>query len=289
MTKQSISLIGYASSVAGMEAPAFNCGLSPSIIQHSSYLTDVTLDWQAMLNPSASTELAKEEIVAEINTELAKQVSSLLKQQKKCCVIGGDHTCALGTWSGVYDALNQKGNVGLIWIDAHMDSHTPATTETGRLHGMPLACLLGYGDSRLTSILHAEPKIKPRNLCLIGVRSFEKAEELFLAKLGVRIYFMPEIKQRGFSAVLQEAVTYVSADTINFGLSIDIDAIDPRDAAGVGVPEAGGIRAEELLEGLLKIVANPKYIATEVAEFDSSRDVNRATEKVVTDIVKILI
>jgi len=178
--------------------------------------------------------------------------------------------------------------MGLIWIDAHMDSHTPATTESGRLHGMPLACLLGYGYPVLTSILHAEPKVKPRNLCLIGVRSFEKAELEFLSKLGVRIYYMPEIKQRGFTAVLQEAVQHVSADTIGYGISIDMDSIDPRDAPGVGVPEAGGIRRDAMIAGLSEIVSDPKCLATEITEFDPSQDVNHMTEKLVIDLLKIL-
>ena len=87
--------------------------------------------------------------------------------------LGGDHSCAGGTWSGVARTLQEKsaGSLGLLWIDAHMDSHTPGTSHTGRLHGMPLAWLLGQDDDPLYGL--ASGVVEARNVCIVGVRSFE--------------------------------------------------------------------------------------------------------------------
>jgi arginase len=178
--------------------------------------------------------------------------------------------------------------MGLIWFDAHMDSHTPETSESQRIHGMPLACLLGYGYPTLTSIMHHQPKFKPENVCLIGVRSFESGEAAFLKRLNVRIYFMDEVKERGFDTVLQEAVELVSRHTIGYGLSIDLDGLDPQDAPGVDVPEIDGVGAVDFCAALKKVVSDPRLIATEVVEFDPTKDVARKTEILVADILKII-
>ena len=83
------------------------------------------------------------------------------------------------------------GPLGLIWVDAHMDAHTPETTESGKLHGMPLACVLGYGDASLTGVAGGA-RLDPRHVALVGIRSFEKGEAALLRRLGVRIYAMRE-------------------------------------------------------------------------------------------------
>src|SRR3990167_1667833 len=208
MPKRSLPLIGYASGIAGATT---ECERGPQVLKDSLSLAKaaIPLEWRAMIQPIDDT-LRPDEGVHAVCELLANHASKLIRDGQFFNVIGGDHTSAIGLWSGVYDALHTKGEIGLIWIDAHMDSHTPETTESGRIHGMPLACLMGYGYSSLTSILHHEPKIKPENICLIGVRSFESGEAALLKKLNVRIYFMDEINQRGCAAVLHEAVKKVS-------------------------------------------------------------------------------
>ena len=161
-------------------------------------------------------------------------------------VVGGDHTCAIGTWKGVAHALQDKGRIGLLWIDAHMDAHTPQTTETGMLHGMPVAALLGYGYPELTRIAGGV-RLDPNCVCLYGVRSFERGEAEFLARLGVRVFLMSEIAERGVAVTLNEAVSIVGCANGGFGITLDMDAIDPLDAPGVGTPEAGGLRGDELI------------------------------------------
>jgi arginase len=278
-------LSGYASGVAGVNSHA---GEGPSVIQQSSFMRefDSHYQWTAMFHPQQSGSI--DDVVGLSCVELAKNISELTRKHLRFCVVGGDHTSAIGTWSGVYDALHQEGETGLIWIDAHMDSHTPETSESGRLHGMPLACLLGYGYSSLTHILHAAPKIKPENVCLIGVRSFERGEAEFLASLNIKIYFMKEIRARGMAAVLKEAVDHVSAHTIAYGVSLDLDAIDPEEAPGVDVREPHGISAKDLTGALSEIAHDPKWIGSEIVEFNPERDNQHKTEKLIVSLLETI-
>lgn len=280
MHNDKFHLLGYASGVAGKDSDA---GDAPAVIQQALQQQGYSYQWDKIIYPDSGVLT---DVISRSCSELAAAVSALAKQQVSFSVIGGDHTCAIGTWSGVYDAMHEKGDIGLIWIDAHMDSHTPETSESKRVHGMPAACLLGYGYSSLTAILQQTPKIKPENLCFIGIRSFEKGEAELLARLNVRVYFMEEVKERGLMTVLKEAVKHVSSHTIAYGLSIDLDAIDPSEAPGVDVPEPDGIHAADLINGLSEIASDPKLIATEIVEFDPSRDKNHMTENLVVSLLE---
>ena len=224
-------------------------------------------------------------IIASYCSEIAEAVFDVVSQNRQFAVVGGDHSCAIGTWSGAYAAIKDTGSMGLIWIDAHMDSHTSQTTHSGAIHGMPLAALLGYGDPLLTSIKAREPKVAPSHIVLIGVRSFEPEEEKLLRKLGVRIFFIEEVRRRGMNAVMQEALEIVREGTVAFGVSIDMDAIDPMDAPGVGSPEPNGISGEALLESLAVIRGADDLLGLEVVEFNPSRDNNDKTAHLAKDIL----
>ncbi len=284
-------LIGCASGIAGADE---HSGDGPLVLRQSARLTalrDVGIDceWKEMLVPEKMPDKRVDEQVAASCHELAVIVSALVKDKHALCVVGGDHSCAIGTWSGVYDAVNETGDLGLIWVDAHMDSHTPETTPSGNIHGMPLAVLLGHGYSTLTSILHAQPKFKPQNVCLVGVRSFEPGEAALLSKLNVRVFFMEEIKEKGLEVVMREAVEHVTKHTVAYGITIDIDSVDPADAPGVDVPEADGIRGVELCAALGKIATDTRLIAAELVEFDPGRDIHHKTENLMADLIKIIV
>lgn len=283
-----ITVIGSASGLGGVEG---HTSEGPIVLKQSRYLKalNLPLKWDAMLRPDLPKKghIAADKMIGEFCYSLAEKVSGLAKKKKPFLVVGGDHTCAVGTWSGAYDALHQTGDIGLIWIDAHMDSHTPESSITQHIHGMPLAVLLGYGFKSLTRILHLLPKLKPRNVCLIGVRSFEYGEAILLKHLNVRVYFMQEVKTRGFAAVLKEAVKHVSEHTVGYGISLDIDSMDPMEAPGVDVPEAGGIGAKDMIAGLKMVVSDPKLIAAEIVEFDPSRDENEKTEKIAVSLLDV--
>lgn len=281
MSDHVLHLIGYASGIAGVYP---SCGEGPVVLQTSSLWPSLLakglhVTWDGLLKPNLQL-MTKEKIVRALNEQLALTVLNVLKKKQPFLVIGGDHTCAIGTWSGVYDVVHEQGDLGLIWIDAHMDSHTPQTTMTGRIHGMPLACLLGRGDYQLTTILHAQAKLKPENLILIGVRSFEKGEADLLRDLNVRIYYMPEVKKRGLTAILEEARQTLHSRTLAYGVSLDLDSIDPLEAPGVDVPEPNGLHIQDLLTGWTTLMRDPKCIGAEIVEFDPIHDKNQMTEKI---------
>lgn len=285
----SLSLIAYASGIAANDV---GCAEGPLQLQNNSLEQKLSKHhlpnhWQAILKPRSGDKSDCLQRVVELNTELAAITYDLIQQHQPFAVLGGDHSCAIGTWSGVAAALaqQQNGELGLIWIDAHMDSHTFETTATGNIHGMPLATLLGYGDTSLTQIAIPRPKINPKQLVLIGTRSFEREEEKLLQRLGVRIYTMQAIVERGLNTVFSEAIAYIKENSSGFGISLDLDAIDPFDAPGVGVPEANGISGKDLCQVLIQLRQESQLIGVEVVEYNPYHDKNQKTERLIQEIL----
>jgi arginase len=238
--------------------------------------------WADMIRPASSYRANTLEAVRRVCVRLAGRVERVVREGDMPVVVGGDHTSAIGTWKGVAHALQERGLVGLLWIDAHMDAHTPETTESGMLHGMPVACLLGYGYPELTAIAGGAT-LDPKCVCLYGVRSFEPGEAELLERLGVRVYFMSEIERRGIGETLREAMTIVSCASGGFGITLDLDAIDPGDAPGVGSPAPNGIRGAELVSALAEHAARPGLVGVEVVEYNPYHDRQAATAVLVGD------
>jgi arginase len=168
-----------------------------------------------------------------------------------------------------------------------MDAHTPETTPSGMLHGMPVACLLGYGDPRLAA---AGPNVlDPGRVCLVGVRSFEDGEAALLARLGVKVIHMQEVRRRGLAAVMAEALAIARGGAAGYGVSLDLDALDPRDAPGVGIAVPGGIRPAALRQALAHLAHDPSLVALEIVEYNPYCDRNGMTARVVEDVVGSLL
>jgi arginase len=199
-------------------------------------------------------------------------------------VIGGDHSVAIGTWSGVARHIGDR--IGLLWIDAHMDSHTPETTYSGAIHGMPLACLLGQGDKRLLDVGLTGGQLDPAHTVVLGPRSYEPEEAEFLDRMRIRVFDGDEITRRGFKTVFDEAHAIVAGAANGFGISIDLDAIDPHWAPGVGSPEPDGIAADELLVGLDRIAREKKLLALEIVEYNPDRDRHGLTARLIASLIE---
>jgi arginase len=231
------------------------------------------------------SERRKQLAVSRLCALLASAVAEALRRKELPCVLGGDHSCAGGTWTGVAKSLHARegGTLGLIWIDAHMDSHTPRTSHTGRLHGMPLAWLLGQDDDPLYGL--STGVIEPRNVCLVGVRSFEPEEEERLRSLGVRVMMMPEVAERGLDDAFDEALRIASRDTGSFGISIDLDAVTPDEAPAVGTPVSGGLRAADLARGLERIGGKANLAAVELVEYSPGLDPAGSTAQIAIDLL----
>src|SRR6185436_5309025 len=191
---------------------------------------------------------------AGIDASWTATVAQSVRGGRLPCVIGGDHSCAVGTWSGA--AMGLDGALGLVWIDAHMDSHTPGTSPSGRLHGMPLAALLGQCDDALAGL--ADGMLLPRHICLIGVRSYEAAEAELLERLGVRVFGMEEVVRRGLARVMDDATAIANEGTTGYGVTLDLDALDPREMPAVATPAAFGIRGDELVREFERVGRDPR-------------------------------
>jgi len=284
----SLSLIGYASGVAANDEGCANGPIQLKKQGLAQQLSEQNIPshWQAMLIPGDPTH-TKLQRIRQLNIELSTLTFRCVQQNKRFAVLGGDHSCAIGTWSGVAAALAEQSNSkwGMIWIDAHMDSHTFETTPTGNVHGMSLAVLLGHGDKLLTHIAMPRPKLCPKHLVLIGIRSFETGEQKLLERLGVRIYDMHCIEKKGLKTVFTEALAYMKENNLKVGVSLDLDGIDPFDAPGVGVPEVNGISGRDLCQVLIQLRQEPQLMGVEVVEYNPYHDKNNKTEWLIKEIL----
>jgi arginase len=219
-------------------------------------------------------------LIQNFNLQMVKAVRKALKNGSFPIVVGGDHSIAVGTWNAF------EVPFGLIWIDAHLDSHTDKTTPSGAYHGMPLAALLGAGLPEMARLIKKEPVLKPKNVAIIGARSFEPGELNFLKELNVRIYFEGELEERGLKEILPEAISYVTREVDHYGVSLDLDVFAVDEAPGVGSPEPGGIRKSEFLPLLPLFGKDPRLLAFELVEFNPERDIEHKTRELAFEVLK---
>ncbi|MHC4514487.1 MAG: arginase [Planctomycetota bacterium] len=201
-------------------------------------------------------------------------------------VLGGDHSIAIGTVSGVAEYFRGRNEeLGLIWVDAHADMNTPDSTPSGNIHGMPLATLLGFGPERLVQMGGFAPKLRREHVCLIGIRNLDEREKVLLQKSGIRAYTMRDLDERGMREVMAEALDLVSAGTVGFHVSFDLDGMDPREVPGVGTPVKGGISWREA-NLLMEMVADSGNLRSlEITELNPVLDVRNTSGQVAVDLI----
>ena len=238
---------------------------------------------------SLSTDAAQEKYLSAIHdlcARLEKEVFDSLSRGSIPLTLGGDHSLAIGSISGVsrYYAEQQK-DIGLLWVDAHGDINTPESSPSGNIHGMPLAALLGEGHSRLTSIGSSDPKIKPENVVLMGIRTIDGKERDMLRDSGIRYYTMREIDERGMYTVMQEALGILNKCSGGIHLSFDIDAMDPLHAPGVSTPESGGLSLREAHLVLEMLADTKKLKSMDFVELNPFNDISHKTSILCVDLV----
>ncbi len=278
-----VQTLGVASCLGG---PIRSCGYAAEMLQdefvrQKPEQQHLQLQWHRVYPGS---HRPKEKQLAELNQSISRFTQYWTEQNQAFLVIGGDHSCALGTWGGVLNGLTRPDQFGLIWLDAHMDAHTFATSPSGNIHGMPLSALLGLADNKLAKIYPGYSFIKPENLILIGVRSYERAEYDLLKQAGVEFIFARQIT--GLAQMLTEVIDKLSRSCRVIGISIDLDFIDPEDAPGVETPVPRGIKAEQLLEALTLINRHPKICGLELSEFNPEKDCKNITLQLMKKIIE---
>lgn len=242
-----------------------------------------SLDWATMPAGLCADDRAALDAVARANRWLAGVTRSLAESREFFLAVGGDHSCAIGTWSGMARAL--RGPLGLVWIDAHMDMHVPETTHSGAINGMPVAALLGHGAPELTGLAGSRPALEPGHICLVGARSFEPEEVVFAKRHGIRVIGREEVSRRGVADCLAEAREIASRGTAGYGVSLDMDAFDPSEAPGVGTPEPNGIHAREFMEVWRDLAGDAGCRAVEIVEYNPHRDRADCTAALMTAVV----
>ncbi len=213
------------------------------------------------------------ETIATVCRDVAARTASIVERGAVPLVLGGDHSIAAGSVAGVATAVAADGGrLGLLWLDAHADLHVPESSESGNVHGMPVAHLLGRGDPAMTGLGALNPAILPEHVAIIGARDLDHAEREHARDWGVRIYTMREIDERGMRAVLQEAIARVSDGTTGLHVSLDLDFVDPQEAPGVGTPVRGGATYREAHLALETLHDTGRIVAMDLVEVNPVLD-----------------
>ncbi|QQS35900.1 MAG: arginase [Ignavibacteriales bacterium] len=184
--------------------------------------------------------------ILKTSTVLAKKVEKVLDQGHFPLCIGGDHSMALGTITGIAaHCRKNRLKLGVIWIDAHADMNTDQTSPSGNIHGMPLSALMGVGNDKLVNFMGFAPKVKPENCALIGIRSIDSLEKEIINKLKVPVYTMSDIDKLGIHRIIVRVLKQFREKVDHIHISFDVDSVDPAVAPGVGTPVPGGLSYRE--------------------------------------------
>ena len=217
---------------------------------------------------------------------LASKVEKVLDKGQFPLCIGGDHSMAVGSIAGI-SSYCRKNNLklGLIWIDAHADMNTDATSPSGNIHGMPLAASLGQGNDKLTHIYGFSPKVLPENCAIIGVRSIDGPEKINIKKLNPAVYTMADIDKLGIHRVISRVLKQFKEKVDHIHVSFDLDSVDPSVAPGVGTPVPGGFSYRET-HLLMESIADCGCISSlEVTEVNPILDSKNKSAVFATDVI----
>ncbi len=299
-----LALIGYAS---GWGARDSGCSEGPLFLKNHAFdralnRHGISAKWQSVIEPKIpySKDIAKNyrtsdsryDLVMDVLKRLTLQVELACNHHKTPVVIGGDHSSAAATWSAITSQMKAQEKFGLIWLDAHMDAHTPETRHEGKwgghYHGQPLSALLGEGEEPLPSLGSAGTKLSPEHVTLIGIRSFEPGEEVFVKRKGVKVYTMDDVRALGFDTCFKHALKRATIGTAGYGISVDMDGFDPEFAPAVGTPEKDGLMADDVLNAFQSIRGDKSLKGLELVEFNPYNDEDSKTYDLMFRLLKTL-
>lgn len=211
-------------------------------------------------------------------TQLADIVEKQVDAGQLPLVLGGDHSQAIGTISGMARVYRRRGErLGVLWFDAHTDMNTPDSSPSGNIHGMPLSALLGRGEPSLVGLAGSRPALHAEDVVVFGARDVDAAETDVVKDLGVRVYTMSEIDRRGTATCAEEAIARISRHTTGLHLSFDLDGVDPRDAPGVGTPVPGGLSLRESHMLCEMLNQTGRLVGMEMVELNPTLDIQNQT------------
>src|ERR1017187_1057754 len=278
-SRRGVDMGPSAMRVAGLEARLE--ALGHQVTDGGNILVEIA-ETQALGNPNA--RYLKQ--ITDTCMRTAEAVLKALEEGTTPLVLGGDHSLAAGSVSGVAEFYRCQGKkIGVIWIDAHSDINTPETSPSGNVHGMPLAALLGLGPEALGNIFGYAPKILAENTVLVGVRDIDAAERENIRRAGVtEVYTMRDIDERGMRTVMEEALRAAGRGTAGYHVSLDMDWIDPEDAPGVGTPVRGGATYREAHLAMEIIADHGRLLSFEMVEVNPVIDEHNRTADLAVEL-----
>lgn len=227
------------------------------------------------------TNLHNLEQIVHVNEKLAQIVDEKISKGYIPLILGGDHSISIGSIAGI---AKHYENLGVLWYDAHGDLNSEETSPSGNIHGMPLAVNLGIGHEELTTILGFQPKIKPENIVIIGARSLDPGERHLIKDKGIKVFTMQEVDRMGMPAVMEEVIQYLKNRTDGVHLSLDLDALDPTEAPGVGTPVIGGLTYRESHLAMEMLYEAKLITSAELVEVNPILDIKNKTASVAVEL-----
>lgn len=247
---------------------------------------EVQTENHLLLEPVVNDYAKRIKGIYTLNERIANEIKKTLLKEEVPIVLAGDHSSALGTISGIKMAYPNK-RIGVIWIDAHADLHTPYTTPSGNMHGMPLACVLGEDNKerqqnkpddetieyweKLKNLGGIAPKINYNDLVFIALRDFEPQEEFLIKKNKVRVFNLQEIRKKAVERVAIESLNYLDHCDLIY-VSFDVDSMDSRISSGTGTPVPNGITEKEAGNLIYYIMRSKKIGCFEMVEINPTLD-----------------
>jgi arginase len=287
-TPHPVAIIG-----AGLDLGAGRRGvdMGPSAIRYAGIAARIqelgraVVDWGDIRSavPEAIDEGDPQARYLEAILQACERVAALVAQAEGDgylpLTLGGDHSIAMGTLGGMAKA---RGAGGVLWIDAHGDLNTPETSPSGNVHGMPLAAALGVAGPQFASDAYPMPSIE--RAALVGVRSLDEGERALVRELDVRVFTMSDLDKLGVERVLREALSFLSGSRF-VHVSLDLDAVDPTTAPGVGTPVRGGLSYREA-HFVLELVSESGLLdSLDIVEVNPIVDRENETGKLAVELV----
>ena len=260
----------------------------------------VPVENNLLFEPIQSPYAKRMQGIINLYENVSKTVSETLKNNFFPVVLSGDHSAAGGTIAGIKIA-KPKSKLGVIWIDAHADLHTPYTTPSGNMHGMPLATVIGENNEenqahplddktaaqwdRLKNIAKISPKVLPEDIIFIGLRDYEKEEKALIEKYGMKVITIAELRRIGAENVSRKALRYLS-DCTDIYISFDVDSLDSSISRGTGTPVTNGLKEREAEDLISKFMQNHKICCFEITEVNPTLDKENLMAEIAFNILQ---
>ncbi|MFL5787711.1 MAG: arginase [Flavisolibacter sp.] len=238
--------------------------------------------------------------VAAIYDKLSKAISDCIKNNFFPVVLSGDHTTSGATIAGIKMA-RPKSKLGVIWIDAHADLHTPYTTPSGNMHGMPLSITINEDNAEsavheldaetvkywnyLKNIGKIAPKVLPEDIVYISLRDYEKEEKHLIDKYGMKVITTKEVRSKGPENIVRAVIRYLS-DCTDIYISFDVDSLDSSISKGTGTPVNYGLKEREAEDLISKFMQNRKICCFEITEVNPTLDKENLTAEIAFNILQ---